>query len=67
MYNNIHIRIIICDNVAYEGFASTPLRKDTGVFEIFGRFIGLKCHNYAIYLCLCIYIYIVFLFITVHG
>ena len=30
---------------------STPLRKDTGVFESFGRFIGLKCHNYALYLC----------------
>ena len=29
----------------------TPLRKDTGVFKSFGRFIGLKCHNYA--LCLC--------------
>ena len=27
------------------------LRKDTGVFESFGRFIGLKCHNYALYLC----------------
>ena len=31
--------------------ASTPLRKDTGVFESFGRFIiGLKCHNYALYI-----------------
>ena len=34
---------------------STPPRKDTGVFESVGHFIGLRCHNYA--LCLC-YIYI---------
>ena len=32
-------------------FASTPLRKDTGVFDSFGRFIGSKCHNYALYFC----------------
>ena len=31
--------------------ASTLLRKDTGVFEFLGRFIRLKCHNYALYLC----------------
>ena len=37
-----------------------PMRKDTGVFERFGRFIGLKCHNYA--LCLC-YIYM-YMYIT---
>ena len=35
---------------------STPLRKDTGVFEILGRFltscfIGLKCHNYSLKSC----------------
>ena len=37
---------------------STPPRKDTGVFESFGRFIiGLKCHNYALYLCF-VYVYI---------
>ena len=29
---------------------TTPLRKDTGVFESFGRFIGLKCHNYVLYI-----------------
>ena len=35
---------------------STPLRKDTGVFKSFGRFIGLKCHNYVLYLCfICMY------------
>ena len=46
---------------------STPPRKDTGLFESFGRFIGLKCRIYALYLCfayiyiclcMCIFIYI---------
>ena len=33
---------------------STPPRKDTGVFESLGRFIGIRCLNYALYM----YIYI---------
>ena len=36
---------------------STPLRKVTGVFKSFGRFIGLKCHKYALYSCFA-YMYI---------
>ena len=38
--------------------ASAPLRKDTGVFESFARFIGLKCYYSALYLCFIIYIYL---------
>ena len=45
---------------------STPLRKDTGVFESYGRFIGLKCHNYALYLCF-IYIYMYLIIIPRIG
>ena len=41
MYMYIYICIIIRDNVAYEGFRV---------------FIGLGCHNYALYLCLYVYI-----------
>ena len=37
----VYICIIIRDNVAYEGFRV---------------FIGLGCHNYALYLCLYVYI-----------
>ena len=36
---------------------------NTGVFESFGRFIGLKCHNYAQYLR---YIY-VYIYIWIHS
>ena len=50
---------------------SMPLRKDTGVFRGFGRFltscfIGLKCHNDALYLSyMCMYIYMcVFIYIV---
>ena len=31
--------------------ASTPLRKDIGVFKRLGRFIGLKCHDNNLFLC----------------
>ena len=41
--------VYICVIYIYTFTASTPLRKDTGVFESFGRFIGLRCHNYALY------------------
>ena len=41
LYVHIHMHIYIY---------STPLRKETGVFEISDRFIGLRCHNYALYL-----------------
>ena len=39
----------------YNYTACTPLMKDTRVFESFGRFIGFRCHNYALFL---FYIYI---------
>ena len=58
IYIYMCVCIIIRDNVTYNAFtSSTPLRKNTEMFVSFGRFIGFKCHNYA--LCLCyIYIYI---------
>ena len=47
---SMHIYIFFTD--------STPPRKDTGVFESLGRFIGSKCHNYALYIFIYIYIHI---------
>ena len=42
-----HIYSLLCIIYIYIYFtASTPL---SGVFENFGRFIGLKCHSYALY------------------
>ena len=48
---HIIIRTAILYIYIYIFTASTPLRKDTGVFESLSRFIGLKCHSYALYLC----------------
>ena len=48
LFINIHICEYMEKKIIFAFTDSTPLRKDTGVFESFGRFIGLKCHNYAL-------------------
>ena len=50
------LSIYECFSLLFIFTASTPLRKDTGVFESFDRFytscfIGSKCRNYALNLC----------------
>ena len=50
-YIYIYIYILVQYIYIFIHTDRTPPRKDTGVFESIGRFIGLKCHNYALYLC----------------